>query len=544
MPEVKMQAEQQPRHTDETDDEFNERNQQYNQDENEKANEENGHSGWQSLGETALESSMFNSKDLHEKTYDEALREGVLPEGVRDEQDYQEYLSEKNAREIERQQKIDQCMQESSDFLPEYSVGVMYEESADGERKKLKQSYEYLFEAGISIKDLSEGLVIDRLLSPQSIERFVDDFYNIANIADNLDSYLKPKKWDNDPRIGLKSIINKRKNHEPLSDEDRDFAYQCYPDNLDDFGEAFLVFDGRDNVADSLLFGGADVFDVRRFQGLLEETKRVCSATEDPIAYINRIGYLDQEIKDIEFSAYHNASTTPHMQEMYEQSKSLVRKSVHDNLHSIMFNIIDYTRPLEHELNDDDEDVNYFGVDKKTGMTQSGQRHVRGLGQLLLRNIDCGYGVPLQGYKETDLNPTGVGLGEAIMMTGISSDIILDTYFGGEHSIDANYKPAYAHLEARHIGELLNIGIPRESIITNIRNKNEKHDLHGVSIQEKEIKSMREAGISNPEILDAMAADARLLAHDPYGRYHREGFTDADIMKYLAMKLERAEQQQ
>ena len=101
MPEVKMQAEQQPRHTDETDDEFNERNQQYNQDENEKANEENGHSGWQSLGETALESSMSNSKDLHEKTYDEALREGVLPEGVRDEQDYREYLSEKNARAVE-----------------------------------------------------------------------------------------------------------------------------------------------------------------------------------------------------------------------------------------------------------------------------------------------------------------------------------------------------------------------------------------------------------------------------------------------------------
>ena len=486
----------------------------------------------------------FEQKISQERSYEEASRDGSLPEGVRDEQDYQEYLSEKNAREIERQQKIDQCIQESSDFLPKYSADVMYEESADGERKKLKQSYEYLFEAGISIKDLSEGLVIDRFLSPHSIERFVDDFYNIANIADNLDSYLKPKKWDNDPRIGLKSIINKRKNHESLSNEDRDFAYQCYPDNLDDFGEAFLIFNGRDNVADSLLFGGADVFDVRRFQGLLEETKRVCSATEDPIAYINRIGYLDQEIKDIEFSAYHNASTTPHMQETYEQSKSLVRKSVHDNLHSIMFNIIDYTRPLEHELDDDDEDVNYFGVDKKTGMTQSGQRHVRGLGQLLLRNIDCGYGVPLQGYKETDLNPTRVGLGEAIMMTGISPDTILDTYFGGENGINANYAPAYAHLEARHIEELLEIGIPKECIIDNIRKKNERDHLRGVSIQEKEIKRMREAGISNPEILDAMAEDPQVVARDPFGTYHRKGFTDADIIKYLAMKLERADRQQ
>ena len=482
------------------------------------------------------------SRETQDKSYEEARRDGILPEGVRDEQDYQEYLAEKNAREIERQQKIDQCIQESSSFLPEYSADVMYEESADGEHKKLKQSYEYLFEAGISIKDLNEGLVIDRL-SPSSITLFVDDFYNIANIADGGKLYPEPEKWDNDPRIGLKSIINKRKNHEPLSDEDRAFAYHCYPDNLDDFGEALWFFNGRNNVAESLLFGGDNVFDVRRFQGLLEETKRVCSTTESPIAYINRIGYLDQEIKDIEFSAYHNAGTTPHMQEMYEQSKSLIRKSVYDNLHSIMFNIMDYTRPLEHELDDDDEDVRYFGVDKKTGMTQSSQRHVRGLGQLLLRNIDCGYSAPMQGYKECDLNPTSIGLGEAMMMAGISPDTILDTYFGGEHGINANYKPAYAHLEARHIGELLNIGIPRESIITNIRNKNEKHDLRGVSIQEKEIKRMREAGISNSEILDAMAADAQLLAHDPFGRYHREGFTDADVMEYLAMKLKRVEQE-
>lgn len=481
------------------------------------------------------------SQETQEKSYEEARHDDTLPEGVRDEQDYREYLAEKNAREIERQQKIDQCIQESFDFLPKYSVDVMYEESADGERKKLKQSYEYLFEAGISIKDLSEGLVIDQFLSPHSIGRFVDDFYHIANITDIIDFDLKPKKWDNDPRIGLKSIISKRKNHEPLSDEDRDFAYHCYPDNLDDFGEAFHFFSGRNNVADSLLFGGSDVFDARRFQGLLEETKRVCSATEDPVAYINRIGYIDQEIKDIEFSAYHNADATPHIQEMYEQSKSLIQKSVHDNLHSIMFNIMDYTRPLEHELDDNDEDVSYFGVDKKTGMTQSGQRHVRSLGQLLLRNIDCGYSVPMQGYKETDLNPTSIGLGEAMIMAGISPDTILDTYFGGEHGIDANYKPAYAHLEARHIGELLNIGIPQESIIANIRNKNERHDLHGVSIQEKEIKRMREAGISNPEILDAMAADVQLLVHDSSGRYHREGFTDSDIMEYLAMKIKRAE---
>ena len=54
---------------------------------------------------------------------------------------------------------------------------------------------------------------------------------------------------------------------------------------------------------------------------------------------------------------------------------------------------------------------------------------------------------------------------------------------------------------------------------------------------------MREAGISNPEILDAMAADAQLLAHNSFGIYHREGFTDADIMEYLAMKLKRAEQE-
>ena len=53
---------------------------------------------------------------------------------------------------------------------------------------------------------------------------------------------------------------------------------------------------------------------------------------------------------------------------------------------------------------------------------------------------------------------------------------------------------------------------------------------------------MREAGISNPEILDAMAEDPQVVARDPFGTYHRKGFTDADIIKYLAMKLERADQ--
>lgn len=50
-----MQAEQQPGHTDETDEEFNEWNQQYDQSQNEESGNKNKPHDWQSLGETALD---------------------------------------------------------------------------------------------------------------------------------------------------------------------------------------------------------------------------------------------------------------------------------------------------------------------------------------------------------------------------------------------------------------------------------------------------------------------------------------------------------
>ena len=91
MPEVKMQAEQQPRHTDETDEEFNEWNQQYNQSQNEESGNENKPHDWQSLGETALDDFLTtNQESPQEKSYEEARRDGSLPEGVRDARDYQE----------------------------------------------------------------------------------------------------------------------------------------------------------------------------------------------------------------------------------------------------------------------------------------------------------------------------------------------------------------------------------------------------------------------------------------------------------------------
>lgn len=575
MPEVKMQAEQQPRHTDETDEEFNEWNQQYNQSQNEESGNENKPHDWQSLGETALDDFLTtNQESPQEKSYEEARRDGSLPEGVRDARDYQEYQAQERAYAKEQELKYDKIrekieqkrnekIKESYDFLKSsypgaytddiidallYESDFRTEKDENGKEKykinekgeietfinkdKLKQSFEYMFDNGISLKDLSDGQIIDISVdSPDYINAFVESYYFISDRG-HFPKFNQQYK----PMHSLHNIIESRKNHEELSEESRDFAYACYPDGAINDDDAVNYPYEDNDIAERLLFGGSPNRKVTIIPGLLAETKRVC--TQDSTEkYLDRIGHLSDKSIDIDIDLpylYIEDSTL----QLYHESQSYIKESIWKNMHNIFSYI-------------EDNDNGYYSPDMPPEEWEfiptdwrEPKSYAQMMGTALLKYIECGYGVPLQGYKETDLNPTGIGLGEAIMMTGISPNTILDTYFGGEKGIDANYAPAYAHLEARHIGELLEMGIPKECIIDNIRKKNERDDLHGVSIQEKEIKSMREAGISNPEILDAMAEDPQVVARDPFGTYHRKGFTDADIIKYLAMKLERADQQQ
>ena len=499
------------------------------------------------------------SRETQDKSYEEARRDGTLPEGVRDEQDYREYQEQKRAYAGEIERKRNEKIRESYDFLKNsepiaytddmidallYEEDFKKEKDENGKEKykrnengelipfinkdKLKPSFEYIFNNGISLKDLSDGQIIDmRFDSPRTINEFVESYYFITD-----SEYFPEFNKQYEPIRSLHNIIESRKNHAELREESRDFAYACYP-NGDINNNADYPYEDND-IAERLLFGGSTHSKETMMPGLSAEIKRVC--TQDSLEkYLDRIGHLSDKSMEIETYYLPYSYLEDSTLQMYREAQEYIGKSVWENMHNI-FSYIENNKIYEpYDIAPDDWD--------ELAPNSWQESYIQIMGTALLRYIECGYGVPLQGYKETDLNPTSIGLGEAMMMAGISPDTILDTYFGGEHGINANYKPAYAHLEARHIGELLNIGIPRESIITNIRNKNEKHDLRGVSIQEKEIKRMREAGISNSEILDAMAADAQLLAHDPFGRYHREGFTDADVMEYLAMKLKRVEQE-
>jgi|GEM_PF-1421444 len=63
--------------------------------------EQNNRAGTQTLSEMPSFAEHMAEIQEHEKTFEEARSEGNLPEGIRDEQDYKEYLAEQKARNNE-----------------------------------------------------------------------------------------------------------------------------------------------------------------------------------------------------------------------------------------------------------------------------------------------------------------------------------------------------------------------------------------------------------------------------------------------------------
>lgn len=520
----------------------------------------------ENLGERAMDFLIGHESERpetqpHEKTFEEARADDTLPDGVRDEKDYQEYQEQNKAYkkeadervskyEAERQRIIDENIEESRDLLKthaytDYKIdsllyvtdiettedengNLIYKTTEKGEpvtfidKNRLKEGFEYLFENGISIKDLSDGGIIDMGIdSPRDIDSFVEDYYFIT---DNL--YFPDFNNKYKPLRSLHSIIEKRKKHEPLSEEDRDFAYACYPRSINS-GSNYVYYD-KDNIANRLLFDGAP--SAYRAEGLLEETKRAIEDAQQDGNYVYRITKVEQQRKEVK--KYIERLPDNELEIAYRESESRLEEYVKRNLHDIIYAINGNDLALAQRLSNREK--------------EEYEKEQEELGHLLLRYFkpNMGFFSPLA-EKKSNLNPTKTGLGEAMMCCGISADIILDTYFGGpERDETAIYEPIYPFLEARRVKELMDIGIPKEDIIDNIRRKNEESIINGVRIDDEAIKHMRDAGIDNADILDARCDPPQYIIRANREVYHEKGFTDDDIIKYLGKLLERKEKEE
>ena len=409
--------------------------------------------------------------------------------------------------------------------------GEHYKRTESGElipfinKDKMKQSFEYLFDFGISLKDLQWGKIISMETdSITDIEKFVDDYYLLTD-----EGYCPNfNESHGNPMQLLRGIIDKRKNHEELSEEERDFAYDCYPSNMSNGDEGKYYLD--ENIADRLLFGGSP-----GVSSLLSmEATRLNN--DDSKKYLSRIGFVVKQSQEMR-GGFEEGRGDSMARANYEQACAQIKSSVWKNLPAFYEHIdgMCETYAREYEPHEDE------GMsDDATELLFS----IGSMGRILLNNCEFGSGGmhPVAWKGENSYKNSDKGIGDIMIKCGISLDEILDTYFGGpEQSFSANYKPTYQYLEARRIPELLKIGIPKKDIIENIRKKNV--DGINVRISDEEIRIMRQAGVDNIDILDAM--QDKLVHHpeDTKEKFNARGFTDDDIIGYLARELRRSEEE-
>lgn len=434
----------------------------------------------------------------------------------------------------ERKKHYDEKVNESRTFLRDYGYGddeidalfyrrdyeteaadengnTAYKKDEDGNlvpfinKNKAEYGFEKLFNNGISVKDLHEANIVD-IYSPDDIKGFASLFEDIS------DDYYYPRFCEKfQPMQSLNSIIQKRKQHEPLSEEDRDFAYACYPENINTYADSKTQpprLDSGDNyLANRLLFGAGEY--------VLEEVERVDK--DEPAKYFNRIIHLDEQINENKDAVYYFESRLPQLANDYRKASLELNNSIYRHLPLILsgINNLSHNAEIDHDL-------------------------FKRYGELLLGSIATNHGsMPPETWKgQSVANPSGTGLGEAMLICGIDADTILDTYFGGdERYVKASFRPVSSDLEARRVSDMMRIGIPKEDIVSNIRRKNEDNNI-GVFIGDAAIEEMRKAGLRNAEILDAMNPSVAYLERAK-NSFEDQGFTKDDIMQYLMVKTDR-----
>lgn len=406
------------------------------------------------------------------------------------------------------------------------------------DKTRLKQPVEYLYSWKLSIPDLCESELV-KPFDSQDIENFIEECFTITD-----NGYYPEFNSTYNFMDSLRGIVEKRKNHQPLSEEERDLAYACHPNHISDTSTAYCYYDDEgapcyDNTGDTpsarLLFGTPDIYTAPE---LLRETERV--AKDSPEKFVQRISIVDAERRLI--GKKFDEPFYPKKKELfeqYEQAKFQICQSIRENLPAISEEI---TREKA-ELEKISENLAQLALEGKSDdayeevrLEQEKKYHLEDklhqFGLALLGNFGP-YDLPTHA-------PEDRGIANLMKDCGISSDQILDTYFGGPKRFEeAAYKPTYSHLEARHVKNLLKTGLTKEEIISNIKRKNTR-DNWSVAINAEEVQRMREAGFEGADIIDATQEWREALTEQPgFSRsfLKQQGFTDEDIIKYLAKEL-------
>ena len=128
-------------------------------------------------GENNLSPEMQELADMagkmgktHEKSYEEAKRDGELPEGVRDENDYREYLEEKGAREAETEEQF-KTIVEKIDSL-----------DTDSE----KRIFTAVLGAGADVGLLAKFANSTDVFSSESLLKFINEEYDNGKITKKM----------------------------------------------------------------------------------------------------------------------------------------------------------------------------------------------------------------------------------------------------------------------------------------------------------------------------------------------------------------------
>ncbi len=487
-----------------------------------------------------------------------------IPEGVRDAQDYIEYKAERGAREKELEE-LEECSRQrheeelkeyaekiksDEDFLREngfsdedllqffYYVSLVKNEDGKVERiipNKVDQSIEGLLKI-TSIKDLSESGLFDidkkdkRGGFLNRVAVFADHVYYVTD--HNFNPGFNERYSDTGALTMISSIIERRRDDIPLDRQQRDFIYDLYDEDMDHATNPFR------SVADTLLFGEGKKS--AKVKNLAEEVGNLMN--DEPNDFAKRIVHVENKNDELR-----RDSQMAEDREKLDLAEKDIMKGIEKNYSSVYERVENLKKASE----------------ENTWNKKNYTEELSNMGEMLLRSCD------IYTYNYPEL------VGETMINCGIEPDRIIDTWFNGPKRETGAYYHRPDNLDwtfGNCLAVLIAENIPKEAIIKHIKERNLQNNI---PFSHWNVLDMREEGFSSKDILECYnPADVAVLVkeqleldeekrelneralrgrfltddsswikerleslHESNQGYRNKGFSDNDIMDYMAQEL-------
>lgn len=487
-----------------------------------------------------------------------------IPEGVRDAQDYIEYKAERGAREKELEELEERSRQRHEEELKEYA-------------EKIKSDEDFLRENGFSDEDLlqffyyvslvkNEDGKVERII-PNKVDQSIEDLLKITSIKDLSESGLfdidkKDKRGGFLNRVAvfadhvyyvtdhnfnpgfnerysdtgaltmISSIIERRRDDIPLDRQQRDFIYDLYDEDMDHATNPFR------SVADTLLFGEGKKS--AKVKNLAEEVGNLMN--DEPNDFAKRIVHVENKNDELR-----RDSQMAEDREKLDLAEKDIMKGIEKNYSSIYERVENLKKASE----------------ENTWNKKNYTEELSNMGEMLLRSCD----IYTYNYPEH--------VGETMINCGIEPDRIIDTWFNGPKRETGAYYHRPDNLDwtfGNCLAVLIAENIPKEAIIKHIKERNLQNNI---PFSHWNVLDMREEGFSSKDILECYnPADVAVLVkeqleldeekrelneralrerfltdgsswikkrleslHESNQGYRNKGFSDNDIMDYMAQEL-------